>query len=128
MRHTTTRRDTLRVIEAIYRYWTDKDLDQHKSHMAIYAPDFDKGLLVPTSNFRKIVAYVLPGCGLQVSKAVEERCLVNSKPSLKKLLGLDERQWAEIASKSVGKDGVVKLRKLGEARARQIMGTLEELR
>ena len=128
VRHTTTRRDTLRVIEAIYRYWTDKSLDEHKSHMAIYAPDFDRGLLTPTSNFRKIVAYILPGCGLQVSKAVEERCMTNGKPSLRKLLGLDEKQWAEIASKTVGKDGAVKLRKLGEARARQIMGTLEELR
>ena len=70
VRHTTTRRDTLRVIEAIYRYWTDRDLDSHKSHLAIYAPDIDKGLLSPRTLLRQIAAQ-LPGIGFERSRAVE---------------------------------------------------------
>lgn len=116
VRHTTGRRDTLRVIEATYRYWTDKDLDQHKSHLALYAPDFDKGLLTPTSDFRKIVALVLPGCGLAVSKAIEEAC----RASLTRLLGMSERHLASIVLASG--------RKLGAAKATQIKAALEGLR
>lgn len=128
VRHTTSRADTLRFIEAVYRYWTDKDLDEHKSHLAVYAPDLDRGLLTPVSDFRRIVTLVLPGCGLTVSKAVEDACLVASpegpRPSIGRLFGLSERQLAEIVTES--RTG--KTRKLGEARARQIKATLEALR
>lgn len=127
IRHTTSRRDTLRVVESIYRYWTDKALDDHKSHLAVYAPDFDQGLLVPISDFRKVVAMVLPGCGLQVSKAVAERCMVNGRASLRKMLSLTIQDWAAIESVSKGKAGEVKKRRLGMSRATQIMGTLEAL-
>lgn len=128
VRHTTGRRDTCRFIEAVYRYWTDKDLDQHKSHMAVYAPDLDRGLLTPTSDFRRVLVVLLPGIGLTTSKAVETRCMVNSKPSLRKMLSLAEQDWASIETVTKGKDGAEKRRRLGEAKARQIMGTLEALR
>jgi hypothetical protein len=128
VRHTTTRRDTLRFIEACYRYWTEKDLDEHKSHMAVYAPDLDRGLLIPTSDFRRVLVVLLPGIGLATSRAVEERCTVNGKPSMRKMLALGEADWAAIETVTKGKDGKEKRRKLGESRARQIMGTLETLR
>ncbi len=125
---TTTRAQTLRFIEAVYRYWTDKDLDQHKSHLAVYAPDFDRALLTPTSDFRKIVTLVLPGCGLAVSKAVEDACLIQTpegkRPSMARLFGLSEQQLAELSTKAAnGKE-----RRLGESKAKQIKSTLEALR
>ena len=128
VKETTSRRNTLRFIEAVYRYWTDKDLDEHKSHMAVYAPDLDRGLLVPTSDFRRVLVVLLPGIGLATSRAVEERCTVNGKPSMRKMLSLAESDWAAIETVSKGKDGAEKRRKLGASRARQIMGTLETLR
>lgn len=128
VRHTTGRRDTLRFIEAVYRYWTEKNLDEHKSHMAVYAPDLDRGLLTPTSDFRRVLCTLLPGIGLATSKAVEDRCIVAGKPSLRKMLSLDEQQWAELTTTTKGKRGEVKTRRLGEARAKQIMGTLGALR
>src|SRR3990167_4007481 len=128
VRHTTGRRDTLRFIQACYRYWSDKDLDEHKSHLAIYAPDLDRGLLIPTSDFRRVLVGFLPGIGVSTSRAVEERCTVNGKPSMRKMLSLGEGDWAAIETVTKGKDGKEKRRRLGESRARQIMGTLETLR
>jgi hypothetical protein len=124
IKQTTTRKNSLRFLAALYRYWTDKDLDEHKSHLAVYAPDLDRGLLTPTSDFRRVLVVLLPGIGLATSLAVETRCSVNGTPSLRKMLSLDEKSWAEITT--VSKDG--KTRRLGESRAKQIMGTLEALR
>jgi hypothetical protein len=123
VKETTTRRNSLRFLEAVYRYWTDKDLDEHKSHMAVYAPDLDKGLLTPTSDFRRMVCLFIPNIGLQVSKAVEDRCMVNGRPSVRKMLSLDAQEWANLLTTSKGKT-----RRLGEARATQIMGFLDSLR
>lgn len=123
VKQTTTRNNTLRFIEAVYRYWTDKDLDEHKSHLAIYAPDLDRGLLTPTSDFRRVLVVLLPGIGLSTSKAVEDRCTVNGKASVRKMLSLSEQDWSEITTLSKGKT-----RRLGDSRAKQIMGTLEALR
>lgn len=127
VRHTTGRRNTLRFIEAVYRYWTDKTLDEHKSHMADYAPDLDKGLLTPTSDFRRVCHVLLPGIGLATSKAVEQRCTVNGSPSIRKMLSLSAGDWAAIETVTKGKDGQEKRRRLGESRATQIMGTLDSL-
>jgi len=71
VRHTTTRRDTLRFILACFRYWTDRNLDEHRSHLAIYAPDLDKGLLSPRSLKRQLAAQ-LPGIGFLKSQAVDK--------------------------------------------------------
>lgn len=121
VRHTTTRRDTLRFISVVYRYWTDKDLDEHKSHLAIYAPDFDKGLLTPPSDFRKALSVMLPNIGLAVSKQVE--VLVGEtlplRAQLARVLMMNETDWAEIRIPT--RDGS---KKLGAPRAKQIMEAL----
>jgi ERCC4-type nuclease len=63
-----TRAQSLAFIHALYRTWTDHDLDQHKSHIAIYEPH----PLVPISQFRRTVA-TLPGIGLELSGRVEAK-------------------------------------------------------
>ena len=118
----TTRRDVLRWIQACYRYWSDKDLDQHKSHLAIYAPDLDKGLLTPPSDFRKALTVLLPGIGFTVSKAVEE--YVGRDESLRvqllRTLSMKETEWAGLEVPNRGGS-----KKLGANRARTIMETLK---
>lgn len=122
VRHTATRRDTLRFILACFRYWTDKDLDAHKSHMAIYAPDLDKGLLTPPSDFRKALTVLLPGIGFAVSKAVED--YVGAEERLRvqvlRVLGMKEAEWATLEIPHRGGS-----KKLGASRAREIMETLK---
>lgn len=41
VRFTNTRADTIRFIGSLYRWWTDRDLDKHGSHLAVHdAPTF----------------------------------------------------------------------------------------
>lgn len=123
VRHTTTRRDTLRFILAAYRYWTDKDLDEHKSHLAVYSPDFDKGLLSPPSDFRKALQVLLPGVGFAASKRIEEECWDEKlkRGSFGKLMLKPEVWWAEL--ETFDKKGHAK--KLGASRAKAIMEALK---
>lgn len=122
IRHTTTRRDTLRFIVACYRYWTDKDLDEHKSHLAVYAPDLDKGLFTPPSDFRKALTVMLPGIGISVSGAVE-RHVGTERPlreQLLRVLGMKESEWAALETFDRHGDG----KKLGTSKARKILEAL----
>ena len=62
-----TREDALQAIASLYHTWTDRDLDKHRSHLAIYqAPP-----LVPISDFR-MIAKALPHVGMHASLALEK--------------------------------------------------------
>lgn len=116
IRHCNTRRDSVRYLISLYRFWTDKDLDQHKSHLAIHAPDVDPSLGIPISTFRRAVAQ-LPGVGFKTSAAVER----TFGGSFRRMMLATEATWAEI----VTKDDAGKTRKLGAAKARAIMEALQ---
>lgn len=81
--------DSLQHIAALYRVWTDCDVDQHKSHIAIYqAPS-----LVRISPFRQsLVGMKLPQVGIKTSKAVE----AYFGGSLRRALLAPEAEWAKI--------------------------------
>ena len=64
---THTRQDTLKSIEALYRMWTDGDLDQHKSHLGIYTAP----ALIPVSDVRAALR-TFPHIGMRASLAVEQ--------------------------------------------------------
>ena len=66
-RYVTSRQDTLRFLVCLYRWWTDQDQDQHKTHIGIYRPP----TLIEISQFRQTVA-TLPGIGVKRSRDVEE--------------------------------------------------------
>lgn len=70
VRWTKDQKTSVRYIHALYRFWTDHDLDEHKSHLAIHAPDFDSSVTAPVSLLR-VMAAQLPGVGYQKSAAVE---------------------------------------------------------
>ncbi len=110
------RRHSLDFIAALYRTWTDKDLDEHKSHLAIYAPDLDRGLCVPVSVFRQIVAQI-PGVGLRTSTAVEARF----GGSFRRMMLAPIAEWAEIATI----DDRGKTKRIGLLRAKTIMEALQ---
>lgn len=64
--NTATRKETLGEIEALYHFWTDKSLDEHRSHMAIYRPPS----LAPITDFMRIVS-ALPGVGYELARRLE---------------------------------------------------------
>lgn len=115
VRHCPARRDSIRFIAALYRYWTDKDLDQHRSHLALHAPDMDRTLAIPISDFRRIAAAV-PGIGYRTSQAVEQ----HFDGSFRRMMLAGEKEWAEITTT----DDKGKTRRLGVSRARTILEAL----
>ena len=115
VRHCPTRKDTLRFLIALYRFWTDKDLDEHRSHLALHAPDLDRTLCIPVSDFRRIAAQI-PGVGYLTSAAVEREF----QGSFRRMMLATEKQWSEI--QIVSDSG--KSKRLGTARAKKIMEAL----
>lgn len=113
-----SQRASLDFILALYRVWTDKDLDEHKSHTAIYAPDLDRGLLVPVSDFRKGLVSACPGVGFALSRTIENRCYDSKKGegSWGKLLALTVDDLA--ALETTDRNGGTK--RIGLSRARDI--------
>lgn len=107
-----SREDSLQIISALYRTWTDKDLDQHRSHLAIYnAPP-----LIPISEWRATFK-TFPRIGMRASKAVAE----HFGNSLARATNASVDEWAAI--EVVGDNG--KPRKLGKAVAREIVAYCE---
>ncbi len=64
--HTISRSDTVRFVTTLYRWWTDVNQDQHRSHIAVHQP----ASLVPLSDFRRVVTQ-FPRIGIRTSLAVE---------------------------------------------------------
>lgn len=60
--HCATRSDTIRFIATLYHWWTDKSLDEHRSHQAIYLPPPDRVMMIEPSTFLKM-ASCLPKVG-----------------------------------------------------------------
>jgi ERCC4-type nuclease len=85
-----TRKDTLRFLTALYRFWTDVDLDQHRSHLALHSPDLDRQLLVPISLKRQLAAQ-LPGIGYTRSQAVDRHF-----KSIWEMVNAPAEAWREI--------------------------------
>lgn len=86
--HTQNRTDTLKFIEALYRVWTDVDLDQHRSHLAIYqAPT-----LIPVSKTREAFN-AWDHIGYTISKAVEDRF-----GCVRKAANASVEEWAAITT------------------------------
>lgn len=84
---TVNRKDTLQEIIALYRTWTDQDLDKHKSHIAAYeAPS-----LTPVSDFRRAVK-TWPHVGMKASLAVEKYF----EGSIKSAVMAPPQVWANI--------------------------------
>lgn len=87
VRYTNTRADSVRAISDLYRWFTDKPMDAHSSHLAIHTP----AAIGAVSDFRKAVM-AWPGIGLKTSKAVEEAY----SGSVKKAASTDAYYWAQI--------------------------------
>jgi hypothetical protein len=108
---TVNRRETVAVIEHLYRTWTDKNLDEHDSHIALYQP----ATIVPISQFRQMVAPV-EGVGLRTSAALEKEC----GGSLAVLFGMTPAELAEVKTR----DDSGKTRRLGAATGQKIFDAL----
>lgn len=87
VRYCETQDETTRFVTCLYRWWTDRNLDDHTSHLALHEPTS----LVALSDFRKAVCR-WPGIGIRVSKAVE----AHFGASIRRAANANEVEWSEI--------------------------------
>lgn len=119
-----SRRDTLDTIFTWFRVWTDKSLDEHRSHLAIHAPDADTSLRFPMSNFRAGIQAWLPGVGFAASKTIED-WVTTVKDGRRvtepyRLMLKTHGEWAALELP----DRYGKIKRLGDMRAQNIMKEL----
>jgi ERCC4-type nuclease len=69
--HCPTRVDTIRFLSVLYHWWTQKSLDDHKSHQQIYIPGPDRAVFVEPSTERKMLSCI-PKIGWDKSGLLEE--------------------------------------------------------
>jgi ERCC4-type nuclease len=89
--HCSTRTDTIRWLSVLYHWWCDKDMDEHKSHLAFHQPDLDRALL-ETPSVCRLIAKELPGIGWEKSRAVEEYF----GGSVIEMVNSPREKWSEI--------------------------------
>ena len=89
--HCSTRRDTIRWLSVIYHWWTDKDLDEHKSHQMFHTPYMDRNLLLNPSLCQR-VSKELPGIGYQKSQAVD----AHFGSSVRRMVLAPASEWKKI--------------------------------
>lgn len=102
--------DTLRFIEYLFRWWTDKTLEDHVSHLAPHTPQS----FLPVSDVRQTLM-TYPGVGRVASLAVEKEfhgCLRDAGNA-------GPQRWADILVESKGK-----VRRLGNKVADDVVAYL----
>lgn len=108
VRYTNREADTLRSVMNLYRWFTDKAMDQHTSHLAAHQPN---GIL-PLSDFRATLQVRCPGMGRAMSKAAEEKF----GGCLRKAAMAPAQDWASITAT----DRKGKTKRLGLKRGTEI--------
>lgn len=103
---TYDRAETVEFLRALYRFWTDDDLDEHKSHLVLYEPLVAWG----SPSIARRLAAILPGIGQERSAAVEKHF---KDWSIIEFLAADKEEWMKI-------DGI------GEKTATTIVNLLRE--
>lgn len=114
---TSNRADTVAFVADLYRYWTDKRLDNHRSHLAIYSPDVDSRLLSTPSIFRQVISG-LPGIGMKVVEAAESYF----EGSIKRAIMASPKVWAELTT--TDREG--NPRRFGAKKAEQLLQAINK--
>lgn len=112
VRFTRHSSDSLRFLCSLYRWFTDTDMDSHKSHLALYQP----AALVPVSDFCRIVRGI-DGVGQRVALAAEKKW----GPSVRRAINARPAEWAALSTL----DDKGKPRRVGEKLASKIDKILE---
>lgn len=89
--HCQTRRDTVRFLSALYHWWTDKSMEDHRSHEAIYHPPPDHVQMVKPSQFVTTVS-TFPHVGWEKSRAAE----VAFGGSIRNAVNASATDWARV--------------------------------
>lgn len=93
VRFTNARRDTIRFIYHLYRWWTDGDLDSHKSHLRVHHTP----TLIPISAERRTLT-TLPGLGIKASGVAEKHFIgLDGRCDLLRAFNASVDEWAALS-------------------------------
>jgi ERCC4-type nuclease len=87
--------ETAAIIQALHRWWTNKEFSEHRSHLTMHKPR-DTALLRKASLVR-VIAAELPGIGWTRSENVAKRF-----HTVAEMVSADEREWNSI--EGIGKE------------------------
>lgn len=113
---TEDRRQTIDWLTTLYHFWTDRALDEHKSHIAIYNRDVDSRLLQSTNQFRQTVS-TFPGVGREFLDGAEKRF----NGSTYGAAHASAKVWSEV----VATDKHGKTKRFGMKRATKLVDSLQ---
>jgi ERCC4-type nuclease len=94
VRFTNRQDDTVQFIQNLYRWWTDKALDEHTSHLTMHQPTG----IIPLSDFRATLMVRCPGMGRATSMAAE----VKFGGNLRKAALASAEEWAAVSTMDKG--------------------------
>lgn len=109
VRFTNREEDTVTFLYNLYRWWTDKPMDAHTSHLGGQRPQG----IIPLSDFRATVEVRCPGMGHAMSLAAE----VKFGGSLRRAAMATAEDWAGI--QSIDRRG--RVRRLGLSKAEEVV-------
>lgn len=112
-RRTLSKAETVATVVGLYRWWTEKPWDEHRSHEAIYAPGpRDRRMIMESREVSacELHASQLPGIDWAA------RQVANKLKTVDRLCELSEDEWSEMRLRD--KNG--KFRRIGVARGRKI--------
>jgi ERCC4-type nuclease len=87
----STRKDTVRWIQSLYRNFTDVAWEEHRSHQGIYRPT----PAIPVSDFRTFIMGI-PGIGVKTSLCVEQFFTRGGKVSPRRAIAARAATWQKI--------------------------------
>lgn len=105
--HTLSRADTVQFIATLYRWWSDKSLEKHQSHLAVYRP----ASFVPVTKQQEALMG-LPDVGRKVALAAEKHF-----GSLRRACNASVQEWASL--ETITEEG--KTKRLGLRTAEHIV-------
>lgn len=92
VRYTNSRRDTVRFLCNLYRWWTDNDLSGHRSHLRVHHTP----TLIPISSERRTLT-TLPGLGIKAAGVAEKHFMgLDGKCDLVRAFQAPVDEWAEL--------------------------------
>ena len=104
--YTTYKYETAQLVTSLYYWWTEKYLDEHKSHRQKHRPLIDINTKVPPLLYR--VAAELPGIG-----STKSRLVTNHFRNLTEMVLASEEEWCKIPG-------------IGKPTAKRLVKTLQE--
>lgn len=89
--HASSRTDTARIVTSLYRWWTDKSFDEHRSHLAADQSHCPDAALLVRPSLVRMVAKELPGIGWEKAGEVAKKF-----PTVVDLAVAEEEDWTDI--------------------------------